>query len=440
MSGFPNHALCGGHGSRWRPAGEKGRPWLLLARAKPRVAAIPPGQLRSQMVVAAWCRGLLGLMTALVCCGGAGCSSAITLREALRGSMEQAAAMTQLTTLGDWADGTPHAADPQPAAASTSVTADPATADYAVADAQAVGAMSLAEAIELAVGRLHEVGGLDAASKAALVATLEGTPPADWPVVVDEFAGVLSASREAMAENSQSATTPTSSALNESAAVPVVSVEASVVAEVVTPSAGIERVAAEENDIGPEATADQGRPSDQTAGEPRSSEPVIRQPLLLPVTIPDLAKNEEPQPIDPATAEPPAGVAFAARQLLLARKVSGWGQVEPIDAEHLTAGQRVIVYFELLGLEARESPAGFTTHVDTAIRLVSDRGETLQQWRFDPLEETCPSRRQDYFARYLLTLPEDLAAGDYQLALTITDRVSGGITQGGIRLGIVPAH
>lgn len=399
--------------------------------------AILPGRLRPQLVVAAWYRCLLGLMIALLCCGGAGCSSAITLREALRGSMEQAAAMTQLTTLGDWADGTPHAADHQPAAASISAPADPATADYAVADSQAAGAMSLAEAIELAVGRLHEVGGLDAASKAALVATLEGTPPADWPVVVDEFAGVLSASREAMSQESKAATTPTSSALAESAAESAVSAEAPVVADVATPSEGIERVAAVENDVGPEASADQAGPPDQAADEPRASDSAIQQRLPLPVAIPDAAKNADQPPIDRASAEPPAGIAFSARQLLLARKVIGWGQVEPIDAEHLTPGQRVIIYFELLGLESRESPAGFTTRVDTAIRLVSDRGETLQQWRFDPLEETCPSRRHDYFARYLLALPEDLAAGDYRLTVTITDRVSGESTEGGIPLGIV---
>ena len=62
-----------------------------------------------------------------------------------------------------------------------------------------VPAMTLDEAIDKAVGRLSGVGGVDPATREALIETLETTHPDDWPQVVDAFALSLEAGRSAAA-------------------------------------------------------------------------------------------------------------------------------------------------------------------------------------------------------------------------------------------------
>ena len=125
-----------------------------------------------------------------------GCSSAITMREALRDSIEQAAAVSQLTVLSDVEANT-----------STKIPSDEAaTASYAPETPDSPtyideGEFGMHEShdisldIETAVSALSAKNSLDTASKAALVETLEMTPQADWPVVIEEFTATLNTLR-----------------------------------------------------------------------------------------------------------------------------------------------------------------------------------------------------------------------------------------------------
>ena len=125
-----------------------------------------------------------------------GCSSAISMREALRDSIEQAAAVSQLTVLSDIdADETTQKATDEAATASYAPeTPESPTyideGEFGVDEPQ-----DISLDIETAVGALSETTNLDAASKAALVEALEMTPQADWPVVIEEFTATLTALR-----------------------------------------------------------------------------------------------------------------------------------------------------------------------------------------------------------------------------------------------------
>ena len=121
-------------------------------------------------------------------------------------------------------------------------------------------------------------------------------------------------------------------------------------------------------------------------------------------------------------------LALARRQAPLrvenpcfAWQVRAWGDVERCDVSRFCAGQQVIVYFEVDNLTSDARPDGHATKLDTELRLVNVSGECLHEWSFPPLAESCPAPRRDYFARYILQVPEGIAPGPLRLEMTVND-------------------
>lgn len=275
---------------------------------------------------------------------------------------------------GLW-DGVEHAAE----------TAEPSTADAAAATADPPATEPSAAddpvrrqaALEEAMARLSRLGPLDPAVESAIVASLQRTEPEDWPVVVEEFAASLAA-----------ATPP---------AVPRVVAAA--------PAA-------------PESPP----PAVEPAPEPTASAPPADPPEPEPVPV---AEAESTPPLDdgvsPAPAPPAAPPALAVRNACFASAVRGWGDVVRFPADRFRPGQEVIVYVELDNLSAGTSPAGQTTSIDAVLRLVDDAGRSLHDWTFEPLSETRTAPRRDYFARYVVRIPEAAPRGACRIELEVTD-------------------
>jgi hypothetical protein len=305
----------------------------------------------------------------------AGCTSALTtayLRDALWDVAEHAAESAAEVPAGEGA-ATPDPVD----RVAGDVAADRADAERRQA------------AIEEAVERLSRIGTLDAAAQAALVETLQATQQEDWPVVIEAFSATLAEVPPAVAEpQAESASEPTP----EPHVVAKTPAESAPVEPVAPPAAALAAVVAPEPPVGAAAPASAGN-----------------APAL--VTPPD----------------PPSAVAqlpLAVRNACFASRVRAWGNVERFPADRFQPGQEVIVYFELDGLSADESAVGFRTSIDTKLRLVDGDGRELHAWNFEPITETCPARRHDYFARYVVRLPES-AAGSCRVEVAVTDAIAG---------------
>jgi hypothetical protein len=236
------------------------------------------------------------------------------------------------------------------------------------------------------VERLSRIGTLDAAAQTALVETLQATQQEDWPVVIEAFSATLTESHPAKAKAEQA---------SEQRPQPHV-------------------VAKTTTGAGPEEPA--------AATAVSSAIVVAPEPPVAPAAPSSPAATPAPGP----PPEPAAAVAprFTVRNACFASRVRGWGDVQRFPEARFRPGQEVIVYFELDGLSAAESAAGFRTSIDTALRLVGADGRELHAWNFDPITETCPARRHDYFARYVLRLPES-AAGPCRLEVAVTDSLAG---------------
>ncbi len=124
-------------------------------------------------IVAGW--SILGLGLTLQ----AGCMSALT-STALKEAMKNTAATLAMPHDGD------HAAEAR---------IDDVAGESQADNESAVDTPSLESVIDNAVARLSAAGGIDAATQGLLIQTLERTRPEDWPVVVNEFASSLEATR-----------------------------------------------------------------------------------------------------------------------------------------------------------------------------------------------------------------------------------------------------
>ena len=372
-----------------------------------------------------------------------GCSSAISMREALRDSIEQAAVVSQLTVVSDL----------EADAATKTATDEATTASYAPETPDSPtyideGEFGMDEPhdisldIETAVSTLSETNSLDTASKAALVETLEMTPQADWPVVIEEFTATLTALR----------TTETTPALYLDNTEIVLS-EGNTISNL----PAVDEVDADGRDFQEPLETTRPAPLSETTIEdldssydsvaiissPKSSspqEPVATAPSNQSVSteVPKTPRIDLPED-DPAEASPAQQTPLAIHRPCLAQKVLGWGMVEDFPQNELCAGSEVIVYFELTGIESSESDEGFKTNIETALRLDDATGKRLHSWSLPPLVEVCASVRRDYFARFFVNLPNTLLPGDHQLVLTVTDTHSGTTAETVLPFAIAPS-
>jgi len=354
-----------------------------------------------------------------------GCTSAITsatLREALR---QTAASVSS----GD------HASKTQPA--------ETVAGDEAVVESRPEipeePVPSLEEAIDRAVARLASTGGVDDATRAVLVQTLQTTRPRDWPAVVDEFVAALEAGRSSTEPTahvpSRSAVAPLAEPAPEPAVDPSPLRFPAAATDIVAPPAASAATPAPLPTT-VRAARPIGRPVSTSVAMALATPAAARIELIEPSATADvvLPPADEPSTPDDAAAGPDV------RNACFATRVRAWGVVDRFPRAAFRPGQEVLVYFELENLLARQSAAGHTTGVDTAIRLVAANGEQVQDWAFPPLVETCHAPRRDYFVRYFLTVPDGLAPGQYRLEFLVTDTLAGGSTEAALDLDVLPAE
>lgn len=356
---------------------------------------IPPIPHRSS-----WLPGIVLACTSLA----PGCSSVIGsayLREAWLDAVEHAAesradARNEATREAATADGEATASTPADAA---SPVVD--AADQSGDDAAGGRYATLEDAVADADRRLEPSGGLRTAARETLSSMLAAMPQRDWGVVVDEFTASLAAAAPSSRPASRAKDAPQPDQVAEAT----------------------------------EREPTEGGPAPGAADGPDEPPLPAAPPAVPPTEGTEAAVTGSAVP--PAAAPVPQPPAFVVQNACFATRVRAWGAVDRFESSRFFPGQEVIVYFELDQLAASESAEGHTTRVDTSLRLVAADGRRLHEWTFEPLEETCRTRRRDYFARYVLTLPESAAAGQCRLEISATDAVAGRTAQATLPLELL---
>ena len=426
---------------------------------------------QAKLGLAGWTLAGIGILSQ------AGCMSAITattLREALR---ETAASLSA-----------PHDLD----------HASTARVDRPVADVEAEDAENspgddaqLEQVIDNAVARLSAAGGIDTPTQELLIKTLEQTRPEDWAVVVNEFAKTLEASRGSIAADDAAdggilarprtggvleldipaRARPSADApplVAELAAAPVELVAAVDLSGIPLLQVAPIVVAPAPADGAPLPEPTPPRPAAPLPPQPINVvdlpvRPIAPEPAPAPVVVAALiepaptpaalaelvtpeVETAAPMPPTPEAFELPAATATGGvitpagpvvSNACFATRVRGWGNVERFPTAVFRPGQELIVYFELDRLQIRSAADGHTTGIDASFRLIDAGGERVGQWAFEPIVETCPAPRRDYFARYFIRIPEDAKPGRHRLEWSVTDTVAEASRQAHLDLDVV---
>ena len=140
-----------------------------------------------------------------------------------------------------------------------------------------------------------------------------------------------------------------------------------------------------------------------------------------------------PQPV-PVEADP-----LGIDKLTLCRKVLGFGSFESLADSRVKAGQRLLVYCEMTGMQYEEKHSEFVSRLSSRIEITSvTSGMIVWKHELGPAEDVCGSRRRDFYVNYRVDLPSSLPTGLYSLRLTQHDLVAQRSTSAEIPLEIIP--
>ena len=126
-------------------------------------------------------------------------------------------------------------------------------------------------------------------------------------------------------------------------------------------------------------------------------------------------------------------------ELRFCRSITGFGSFEPLADERVKAGQSLLVYCELTGLQYEKRDAGFASRISSRVELKrASGGPVVWEQELGNAEDTCRRRRRDYYVNCFVDLPKTLPPGSYRLRLLQTDLVAGSSTSADIPLEITP--
>ena len=186
--------------------------------------------------------------------------------------------------------------------------------------------------------------------------------------------------------------------------------------------------------------------STTTAPKPAAEAPIATLLNEHQATKASEGAMSEHQPSDErhsaAAAQRPYAVhdgPLSITEFRLCRKVFGFGSFEPLADQGVKAGQRLLVYCELTGLQYEARAAGFVSRISSRVEIQSDHGgHVLWEKALGDAEDVCRRRRRDYYVNYRFELPRSLSPGSYRLRLLQTDLVAGSATSTEIPLEIKP--
>jgi hypothetical protein len=130
---------------------------------------------------------------------------------------------------------------------------------------------------------------------------------------------------------------------------------------------------------------------------------------------------------------------LAISELRLCRSIAGFGSFEPLKDERVKAGQSLLVYCELNGLQYEVRDGGFVSRISSRVELKSTTGgPVVWAQELGDAEDKCRRRRRDYYVNYFVDLPKFLEPGAYRVRLLQTDLVAGCSVATDIPIEITP--
>lgn len=116
--------------------------------------------------------------------------------------------------------------------------------------------------------------------------------------------------------------------------------------------------------------------------------------------------------------------ALSVRNLAFCTKVYDYGAYEEYANSRFKSGQQLSLYAEVENFQSCMTDQGYFTSFASSYELLDEKGIHVDRGEFPSVEDYCRNRRRDFHIEYGLSLPEQIAAGNYRLQLTIKDNLS----------------
>jgi hypothetical protein len=117
-----------------------------------------------------------------------------------------------------------------------------------------------------------------------------------------------------------------------------------------------------------------------------------------------------------------AAATLDLTNVVLCKQVSIWGTYEEFARYEFQPDQEVLLYMEVENFASESTSQGYATEFVSSYRVFDAAGRRLAEHEFPTASEVCRQRRHDYFIRYPMHIPRDLAPGEYTLQVTVEDQ------------------
>jgi len=123
-----------------------------------------------------------------------------------------------------------------------------------------------------------------------------------------------------------------------------------------------------------------------------------------------------------ATSELAAASKLEVRNLAFCTDVDAFGWFREFPRNEFQPKQPVVLYVEVDNFAAeKKSPTSYETELQGRYQIYDTGGRIIAERQLEPDKAVCRNYRRDYFLRYIIYMPNDIAPGRYRLELIIED-------------------
>jgi hypothetical protein len=112
---------------------------------------------------------------------------------------------------------------------------------------------------------------------------------------------------------------------------------------------------------------------------------------------------------------------LAIPRILICRQVRGFEDVVQLDARRLRRGQPLLIYATLENFRSMATSKGYRTLTLSTLEIRTQEGEVVQRQPLGTAVDLVEIPRRDFFLTHLVTIPDELPAGDYLFDLYVDD-------------------
>ena len=122
-----------------------------------------------------------------------------------------------------------------------------------------------------------------------------------------------------------------------------------------------------------------------------------------------------------ATNHLAAASNLEVKSVAFCTEVERYGVIIKFPKYQFQADQELLLYCEIENVAANKVKEGFETQLQGSYEIIDSQGRKVADQLLPMEPEVCQNHRRDYFIVYKIFMPPQIAAGNYQLRLTVED-------------------